>query len=67
MGEMRKITVAVPQETLALAQAQTGAGVAETVRVALKKLASVRAQHELRKLRGKVKFFMTLDEMRYDR
>jgi hypothetical protein len=28
---------------------------------------SARAQQELRKLRGKVKFFMTLEEMRYDR
>jgi Arc/MetJ-type ribon-helix-helix transcriptional regulator len=67
MGEMRKITVEVPAETLALAQEQTGAGVTETVRAALRKLASIRAQQELRKLRGKVKFSMSLEEMRYDR
>lgn len=67
MGEMRKITVEVPEDMLAMAQQQTGAGVTETVRAGLKKLASIRAQQELRKLRGKVKFSMTLEEMRYDR
>jgi hypothetical protein len=67
MGEMRKITVEVPEETLKSAQAFTGEGVTETVRTALRKLASIRAQRDLLKLRGKVKFSMTLDEMRYDR
>jgi hypothetical protein len=64
---MRKITVEVSEADLESAQALTGAGVTETVRAALKKLASVRAQHELLKLRGKVKFSMSLEEMRYDR
>ena len=67
MGEMRKITVEVPEDVLKSAQALTGEGVTETVRTALKKLASIRAQRELLKLRGKVKFSMTLDELRYDR
>ena len=67
MGEMRKITVEVPLRDLENAQALTGQGVTETVRAALRKLASVRAQRELRKLRGKVKFSMSLGEMRYDR
>jgi uncharacterized protein YutE (UPF0331/DUF86 family) len=67
MEELRKITVQVPERDLELAQELTGEGVTETVRVALKKLASIRAQQRLLKLRGKVKFAMTLDEMRYDR
>jgi len=67
MGEMRKITVEVPRRDLENAQALTGQGVTETVRAALRKLASIRAQRELRKLRGKVRFSMTLEEMRYDR
>ncbi len=67
MGEMRKITVEVPANTLALAQEQTGAGVTETVRAALRKLASIRAQQKAMALRGKVKYSMTLEEMRYDR
>jgi Arc/MetJ-type ribon-helix-helix transcriptional regulator len=67
MGEMRKITVAVPEDLLERAQAFTGEGVTETVRQALRKLDSIRAQREIMKLRGKVKFSMTLDELRYDR
>ncbi len=67
MGELRKITVQVPEEDLAMAQAYTGEGVTETVRTALKKLASMRAQHELRKLRGTFKFTIDLDELREDR
>lgn len=67
MGEMRKITVEVPEDLLASAQAFTGEGVTGTVREGLRKLASIQAQREARKLRGKIKFSMTLDEMRYDR
>jgi Arc/MetJ-type ribon-helix-helix transcriptional regulator len=67
MGEMRKITVEVPEDLLERVQDFTGAGVTETVRQALRKLDSMRAQRELLKLRGKVKFSMTLDELRYDR
>ena len=67
MDEMRKITVEVPLRDLENAQALTGQGVTETVRAALRKPASIRAQRELRKLRGKVRFSMTLAEMRYDR
>jgi hypothetical protein len=67
MSEMRKITVDVSEEDLAAAQDYTGAGVTETVRVALKKLRAIRAQQELLKLRGKVKFDMTWQEMKYDR
>jgi Arc/MetJ-type ribon-helix-helix transcriptional regulator len=67
MGEMRKITVEVPEELLDRLQAFTGEGVTETVRQALRKLDSIRAQREIMKLRGKVKFSMTLDELRYDR
>lgn len=67
MGELRKITVQVPEGDLAMAQAYTGEGVTETVRAALKKLASMQAQHELRKLRGTFKFTIDLDELREDR
>ena len=64
---MRKITVEVPEEILERLQGYTGVGVSETVRAALRKLDSMYAQRELKKLRGKVKFSMTLEEMRYDR
>jgi hypothetical protein len=67
MGELRKITVQVPADDLAMAQAYTGEGVTETVRAALKRLASMKAQQELLALRGKVKFALTSDELKYER
>jgi hypothetical protein len=67
MGEMRKITVEIQSDLLDRVQAFTGEGVTETVRAALKRLDSIRAQQELIKLRGKVKFSMTWEEMKYDR
>jgi hypothetical protein len=67
MERQRKITIYVPENLLVSAQKATGAGVTETVREGLKKLASVRAQRELLALRGKVKFSMTWEEMKEDR
>jgi hypothetical protein len=67
MGGMRKITVQVPEDLLEKAQTLTGAGVTKTVTEGLKRLASMQAQQELLKLRGKVKFDMTWQEMKYDR
>ena len=67
MNELRKITVEVPEGDLAAAQAYTGEGITETVRAGLKKLASIRAQQELLKLRGKFKFTIDLAELREDR
>ena len=67
MGEMRKITVEVPNDDLAAAQDYIGAGVTETVRAALKRLRSDRAQQKALELRGKVKFSMTWQEMKSDR
>jgi len=67
MSELRKITVQVPAHDLEMAQAYTGEGVTETVRTALKRLASMKAQRELLKLRGSFKFTIDLDELRKDR
>jgi hypothetical protein len=64
MSEMRKITVEVSQADLTGAQALTGAGVTETVRTALRRLASVRAQQKARELRGKIKFSVDLMTLR---
>lgn len=66
MGDMRKITVEVPESDLQGAQALTGLGVTETVRAGLKTLASIKAQQQLRKLRGTYKFSIDLDELRDD-
>jgi hypothetical protein len=67
MSSLRKITVEVPVDDLKSAQAYTGEGITETVRAALKKLASIQAQQELLKLRGTFKFTINLDELREDR
>jgi Arc/MetJ-type ribon-helix-helix transcriptional regulator len=67
MTELRKITVQVSESLLEKAQEQTGAGVTETVREGLRKLASIRAQQELRTLRGTFKFTVKLNELREDR
>ena len=64
MGEMRKITVEVPEDLLESAQDFTGEGVTETVRLGLRKLASVRAQQKARELRGKIKFGVNLMALR---
>lgn len=67
MGEMRKITAHVPADLLQRAQEATGAGVTETLRIALEQLAVSKAYAEFRKLRGKVKLSIDLDELREDR
>ena len=67
MNELRKITVQVSADDLEAAQAYTGEGVTETVRAGLKKLASIRAQQNLLKLRGKVKFSLSVADLKYDR
>jgi Arc/MetJ-type ribon-helix-helix transcriptional regulator len=67
MSDMRKITVEVPEELIASVQASAGMGLTETIREALEQMRQRQVQNEVRKLRGKVKFSMTLDELRYDR
>ncbi len=67
MTEMRKITAFVPADLLASAQAYTGEGVTETLRQALEKLAHQAFYDKLRSLKGKVKFDVSLDELREDR
>ncbi len=64
MGEMRKITVEVPERALALAQEFSGAGVSETVREALLDYASKQAQKKAVALRGKIKFGVDLMALR---
>jgi hypothetical protein len=68
MTDVRKITAFVPVEALAAAQAYTGEGVTETLRIALEKLARESFYKKLKALKGKVKFDdFDLDELRRDR
>jgi hypothetical protein len=63
----RKIAVEVSEDLLEKTQVFTGEDITETVREGLKRLASIRAQHELRKLRGTFQFTVDLNELREDR
>ena len=64
--QVRKVTVHLPADLLAIAQKETGEGVTETLRRALEMLTRAHAYRELAKLRGKVKFAMTADQLRGD-
>ena len=64
MGDTRKITVEVPEDLLASAQAFTGEGVTETVREALELLRQREVQNRARQLRGKIKFGADLMKLR---
>lgn len=67
MGELRKITAFVPSELLAKAQDFTGAGVAETLKIALERLSREHFYATLRQLRGRVQIGLNLDDLREDR
>jgi hypothetical protein len=68
MSEMRKITAFVPAQTLAAAQAHTGEGVTETLRIALEKLAHQGFYQRMLAARGKFKFDgPSIAELREDR
>jgi len=66
VSSSQKITVDVPTALLELAQAATGEGVTATVREGLRLLAARRAQRDLRRLRGKVRFTIDVDHLRED-
>jgi len=67
MEQIKKITVHVPISLLADAQKETGEGVTETVRKGLELLRRAHAYRQMEKLRGKVKFDFSVDELRNDR
>ena len=64
MGQMRKITVQVPEELIASIQADTGKGVTEIMREALQLMRQRQALQRLRALRGKVRFSVDLMALR---
>lgn len=64
MEYLKKITVELPTALLDEAQKQTGCGITETIRQGLKLLAASRAYEDLRKLKGKVKFSLSVSEMK---
>jgi len=67
MSTARKITVEVPEDLLRKAQRSTGSGITATIRAGLELVAAKRAYASIRKLRGKVNFSVSIDELREDR
>lgn len=63
----QKITTHIPVNLLHDAQAVTGKGITETVKLALTQLARTHAYDDLRNMRGKIKFSIDLKELRKDR
>jgi hypothetical protein len=67
MNDLRKITAFVSARDLEQAQAVTGEGVSETLRLALRQLAHRGALQELRSLRGAIREDFDLSALREDR
>jgi hypothetical protein len=67
MKKARKITVHVPRDLLEKAQKASGAGITKTVRTSLQLMAASRTYARLRQLRGKVRFSLSLAELKDDR
>jgi len=63
----RKITVEVPAELLTRAQKASGAGITQTIRTGLELVAAGRAYERLLRLKGKVHFSRTLEELKAGR
>lgn len=67
MKTARKITIEVPEDLLDKAQKASGEGITQTVRAGLRLVAASHTYARLRKLRGKVQFSRTLEELKLDR
>jgi len=67
MSTSRKITVEIPPELLKKAQEASGKGITQTVRVGLELVAASRAYDRLLKMKGKVRFSRTLQQLKADR
>ena len=67
MNRTRKVAVRLPVELLAYAQEYTGAGITETLKMALERLVRERFYSRMRELRGKAFIDDRMAELREDR
>lgn len=67
MENVRKITIEVAPDILERAQRASGDGITQTVRLGLQLVAASETYSQLRKLRGKVKFSKTAEQLKADR
>jgi len=63
----RKITVELPAELLRKAQAASGTGITQTIRVGLELIVAGGACERLLQLQGQVQFSRTLRDLKADR
>jgi len=63
----RKVTVHLPEALLRKAQQSTGKGTTDTIRDGLRLVAAGDAYRKLQRLRGKVKFSVSVRALREDR
>lgn len=63
---MQKVTVLLPKPLIEAAKKASGAGLTPTIRQALEALIQSEAYRELKRLRGKVKLSLNVDELRRD-
>jgi hypothetical protein len=66
MNELKKVTVMLPADLLARATLATGKGITPTIREGLEAMAASHAYEGLRRLRGKVKLSINVDDLRRD-
>ena len=64
--KLKKLALEVPEELLERAKSATGQGITPTVRKGLELVAASRAYAQLRSLRGKIKFSISLSKLRED-
>jgi hypothetical protein len=67
MSETRKVTVELPADLLERAQKASHTGITQTIRTGLQLVAASETYAELLKMRGKVRFSRTLEELKADR
>jgi hypothetical protein len=67
MVKVRKVTVELPEDLLEKAQRASGTGITQTIRAGLQLMAASDAYARLLQFRGKVRFSLSLDELKDDR
>ena len=66
METAKKITIQIPERLLKRAMESTGEGITPTIRQGLELVAASRTYEKLRRLKGKVKFSISLADLRDD-
>ena len=66
MPDLKKVTLLLPVDLLARATSATGKGITPTVREGLEAMAASGAYEGLRRLRGKIKLTINVDDLRRD-